>query len=474
MTLYTAEQVSEARVRGNRSGLRPSFAALRGTIAGIFAKFGSAASETARTRRSALLTFAIRVLSAGLLYLSQIAMARWMGTFDYGIYVFVWTWVMILGGLAHGGLNVAMIRLIPQHREHGEFDLVRGLLRYGRLFAFASSTMIAVLAALTLWAFQDLLSSYYVLPLFIALVCVPMFTLSDIQDGIGRANAWMLAGLVPPYVLRPLLLLITMAIAHGFGVQTTAVTAAAAAILATWLSALVQFAAIQREVARTFPVGPRRVDLALWTRTALPLLVIGGCEMLLQNTDVLIVSAYLSPSDVAIYFAAAKTMALIMFVHYAVGSASANRFAAHSARGDHDALARDVRDAVHLTFWPSLLLGGIILLCGEFLLSLFGPEFVAGYPVMMILVVGFLARSAMGPSEFLLNMAGQQVACASIFAASAVLNIVLNVLLVPVYGLPGAAISTATAITFAAAANCAVARYKLGLAIGIWSHVGRG
>jgi Na+-driven multidrug efflux pump len=68
-------------------------------------------------------------------------------------------------------------------------------------------------------------------------------------------------------------------------------------------------------------------------------------------------------------------MALIMFVHYAVGSAVANRFAALNARGDRKALNAYVRDAVNCTFWTSLLCAPNILALSKPPLWLFGPQF---------------------------------------------------------------------------------------------------
>jgi len=430
-----------------------------------------AETETTRTQRNALVAFAVRVAIAGLLYISQIVLARWMGGFEYGIYVFVWTWVLVLGGLAHLGLNLAMIRLLPEYLERSELPLLRGLMLGGRLASLGLGTILALLGMAALWPLSPYLESHYVLPLYLALVCVPMFSLSDTQDGLGRGRAWLSIALFPPYILRPLLLLMAMAAAHFAGLSMKATTAAGAAIFATWVATLVQTVLINRRAAGEIPPGERQYAFGIWFRTALPLLLVVAADLVLQNTDILVISRYLGPTDVGIYFAAAKTMSLIMFVHYAVGSAVANRFAALNARGDKEGLRSFVRDAVNWTFWPSLLCAAIILSLGKPLLWLFGPQFTDGYPVMFILVVGFLFRSAMGPAEFLLNMLGEQVLCASVLMTTAIMNIALNFALVPAFGLMGAASATALSLVMAALMNYVVARRRLDIEIGIWKNL---
>ncbi len=430
---------------------KPSPAALKRLAAQTIAIF-KGHSERERTQRDAVTAFGVRCASAALLYVAQIVLARWMGSSEYGIYVFVWTWVLVLGGLADLGLAMSTIRFISYYRERSEPALLRGLIRGARGIALSIGTLIAAAGMAGLWFFEPF-DSHYMLPAYLALVCVPLYALTSVQDGLGKGFAWMGIALFPPYILRPALLLAAMVVAHLAGLPMEAKTAAGAAIVATWATGVLQAVLIDRRIDQTVDVGPRQYAFKTWLVAAMPLLAITASELTLQSADVLIVSRYLTPTDVAIYFAAAKTMALIMFVHYAVGSAVANRFAALGARGDKESLRAFVRDAVHWTFWPSLAAAVALLILGVPLLWLFGPKFVSGYPVMLILVVGFLFRSSMGPAEFLLNMLGQQRLCATVLATTAVMNVALNFALVPTFGLMGAATATSVSLVAAALMN---------------------
>ena len=84
--------------------------------------------------------FIIRVLSAALAYLSQILLARWMGGSDYGVYVYVWTWVLLLGSMMDFGISASAQKIIPEYRTRGEHALLRGFLSGSRWMTFAVSS----------------------------------------------------------------------------------------------------------------------------------------------------------------------------------------------------------------------------------------------------------------------------------------------------------------------------------------------
>ena len=122
----------------------------------------------------------------------------------------------------------------------------------------------------------------------------------------------------------------------------------------------------------------------------------------------LVLRQFRPPEEVAHYYAAAKILALVTFVHFSVSAAVAHRFTAHRAAGDGTALAELAASTVRWTFWPSLLAVALILAFGKPILWLFGPDFQAGYPLMFILAVALIARAAVGPAERVLNMLGEQ------------------------------------------------------------------
>src|SRR4030081_2501790 len=78
-----------------------AIARLRSMVGGLL----GGSSEASVTKRLAGTIFIIRLVSAALAYLSQILLARWMGGADYGVYVYVWTWVLLLGSMMDFGIS---------------------------------------------------------------------------------------------------------------------------------------------------------------------------------------------------------------------------------------------------------------------------------------------------------------------------------------------------------------------------------
>jgi len=447
--------------------------AARLSLRGAAARLGAwrrDGSDRAIAQRNAGAAFLIRSASAGIIYLTQVLLARWMGRFEFGVYVYAWAWVGFLGMWAAGGIAPAAQRFIPEYRARGDQPGLRGFLFGSRWVSFAYGTIVGVLLAAAVLMLGDRIAPYYWLPLLIGAAVIPIFPVSSVQDTIARCFNWIELGLIPNYVIHPLIICAAVAAVHFLGLGVTAVHGLVAAAVGMWIMTLIQTALLRRRLRRAVAPGERRYELRYWMVSSLPIAFVDGFFLLLTYVDTLILQVFVGPADIAVYYAATKTLAILNFIYFAVSAASAHRFAQYYVAGEHDKLAAFLKDAVRWTFWPSLALGLALLALGKPILSLFGPGFAEGYPLMFVLAIGLMARASVGPAERLLSMQDQQRASAAIYAGAFATNLVLCLALIPHFGLIGAAASTASAIVVESTLLYVVTKRRLGLHIFVFGR----
>jgi len=424
---------------------------------------GGGSSEASLTRRLAGTIFIIRVVSAVFAYLSQILLARWMGGSDYGIYVYVWTWVLLLGSMMDFGTSASAQKIIPEYRSRGEHALLRGFLSGSRWMTFAVSSAVSLLLAGTVKLLSPWIDADAILPLYIGCLTLPAFVVANTQDGIARSHDWMRLGLMPQFIIRQALIIGFTAGAFALGFRLGATAAMLASAGAVWIAMIGQMIVLNRRLGGHIEPGAKAYDFRGWLAVSLPILLVESFYLLLSYTDVLLLQQFRPSEEVGVYFAVVKTLALISFIHYAMAATTAHRFAEYHALGDKPRLEAYVAHAINWTFWPSLAATAALLALGKPLLWLFGPQFVVGYDIMFIAAIGLVVRSAIGPVERLLNMLGHQHICALAYALAFVINVVLCVLLVPRFGGHGAAAATSVALIFETVLLFWIVRRRLGL-----------
>lgn len=436
-----------------------AIARLRRMLGGVL----GGSSEASVTKRLAGTVFIIRVVSAALAYFSQVLLARWMGGSDYGVYVYVWTWVLLLGSMMDFGISVTAQKIIPEYRAAGELALLRGFLSGSRWMTLLVSAGVSMLLAGVVKSLSPWIDPNAIVPLYLGCLTLPAFVVANTQDGIARSYDWMQLGLMPQFIVRQSLIIGFTAGAFALGFNLGATAAMLASAAAVWIAMLGQMMVLNRRLGGHVEAGAKAYDFRGWLAISLPILMVEGFYLLLSYTDVLVLQQFRPSEEVGIYFAVVKTLALVSFIHYAMSATTAHRFAEYHAAGDKVRLSAYVAHAIKWTFWPSLAATILLLAMGKPLLWLFGPHFVAGYDIMFIAAIGLVVRSAIGPVERLLNMLGQQYICALAYALAFVMNLVLCVALVPRFGGHGAAAATSIALVFETVLLFWITRRRLGL-----------
>ena len=90
----------------------------------------------------------------------------------------------------------------------------------------------------------------------------------------------------------------------------------------------------------------------------------------------------------------------------------------------------------------------IILIFGHLVLSLYGPEYEIGYKVVVYRAIGQFVNAGVGSVWLMLRMTGKTQYQVYGTMVGALLNIVLNYLLIPLYGINGAAIASMVVTIF--------------------------
>ena len=177
-----------------------------------------------------------------------------------------------------------------------------------------------------------------------------------------------------------------------------------------------------------------------------PRAVANLAQITIQRIDIVLVAIILGPAEAAIYTAATRFLVAGQFANSALSQAAQPRFAELFAVDDRrgaNVVYRATTAWLVVLTWPLYLLAVIY---GPEILSVFGHSYRAGDTVMVILGLTMLVATACGQVDMVLITTGRSSWSLANGLMAVVVNVTLDVLLIPRYGITGAAIGWAVAI----------------------------
>lgn len=406
--------------------------------------------------------FVVQLLGMAVAFATQVALARAMGTEPYGVYVYVFNWLILLLLFGRLGLGTASLRFVAGYAAQRDWPRLRGYLRTTAGLVTLGALAVSALTATAVTLLGDRVDAQIRATFYVACLVFLPFTLLQVASYVLRGLKRVFLAQLPVDVLQPGLV--------GLGALGLWLTGAGldapramgltlAAVLVTLAVALVGLGrSLPAEVRGATPLSERRA----WLRVSLPILLINAVHISMQRADVIVVGSLLGPADAALYASASRIAGLIAFGLTAVNAWAAPLISDLHARGDRAGLQRLVRFAVRGIFAVTLPACLVVVVFGGPLLALFGPEFQAARGVLVILAAGQLVNALVGPVGFLMTMTGQQDAAARILVVHAVANLVGLALLTPRFGPEGAAVAT----------SVVRASWNLWLLVVVWRRLG--
>ena len=180
-----------------------------------------------------------------------------------------------------------------------------------------------------------------------------------------------------------------------------------------------------------------------WWQASVPFFVVGIMSIAMHYGDILLLGLLSNAAETGAYFAANRLAQLVALPLFIVSGVLAPRFSEFETKGERGRLQAAATMGAHLSLWPTLGIAMLMLALPGWFLGLFGTEYAAASPVLVVLVIGHVFSVATGLGAVLLNMTGQQLISAYLLGSVLLLNLVLNFALIPRYGAFGAGVANA-------------------------------
>ena len=394
--------------------------------------------------------FSAHLLTAGLGFISSIIIARFYGAAVLGIVAVIQSVLILTTMFSVLGINTSILRLIPEHLVKYSPSSAFKLYRKTQYLVMGGSLIIGALLFLNSDIIADKVFSKpylaYYFSLAAAFVVFRSMMVLSTQAVRGLSLARMFAFMQVLFPCFNLILLILLTIFLGSeGVPVYALLGGFA--LTSIVGWLVMESSFKERIQPQDLVEPIPVREIL--SISLPMLVTATMTFVIDEAGVILLGIFRSQAEVGYYVIAVKLATLTTIILLAINAMAAPKFSELFHSGNIDALFHVAKKSAKLIFWTTTpMLVGFVILGRPVLNIIFGHEFVIAYPSLLLLVLGQFVQSISGSTEFFMNMTGNQNAFRNIMLFSAIINMGLNVWLIPEIGISGAALAAMVGLGF--------------------------
>ena len=407
----------------------------------------------------------IKVATAGLTYITYVVLSRTQTESEYGHFAFGLALATVLAILAGMGQSTAVLRLWPQLRAQGGKGDAEAVVAAGSAITIGASLILAGLLCVLAVASIPFLPPRETINHFIgaAFLILPM-ALAEYKSSVLRAQGSLWTALLPRDIVWRLALPAAVMALFAAGVVLSgpdALTLSAALLIGALVMQV--GVALRRHYAILPAIAPVRSHWRRWGSLSNWLLLGALIETFTLNADVILVGFMLDLESSGLYFNAFRTAGLMTLFTFAIELVIAPMVAEHY----HSGAMRKAQAIIALCAWAgfvfSLAIFAIFLFFGEFILSLFGPSYAEGTLVLLLLAFGLLFDAVTGPSKIVMMMTGHERAYAGIFGAIMGLGFLVQIAVIPIFGIVGAAAVNMGARIVAQVAIALWCRYRIGL-----------
>lgn len=389
-------------------------------------------------------TLGVKIVGAGLAFLMQIVLTRTLGAEQYGVYIYALTWAQLVALVGAFGFPTASVRFVSEYRGQKSYTLLNGFLRFSRRLALILSLALGgAMGAIAAWLYTPsaMLYTFWgaaLLPIAQSTLAVRLAEIKGMQH--------IVVAYAIDQIVRPVIVIVTVGGVVWLGKVLVSYEAMGIYVGGTAMSALLAMWVGYKVLPKDLWGAGHGEKNSQWFAAARDMVLIAGFNLVLFRADTIMVGSLIGTTEAGLYTIASRISGLMAFMLVAVNSSIGPIIADAYAKEEYDEMKSTITFGARIVFACSFGAAIFLFVTGEWILSLFGPEYTKSFWVMMTLVIGQIANAWAGPAMLALNMTGFESVSARIQIGVAVLNLVLNIALILLFGVIGAAVATGMSI----------------------------
>jgi len=431
-------------------------------IVKIFQKFNHDTHLNEILKGSAI-TFVLKIAGMLLGYALIFIISRNYGADGVGLYSIAINTLIFLSMIAVMGLNISILRYAGQFNQNSDTTKLKLLYQHACELSLPLSLVFALILYLcagkiAIYLFHN---SIYTEIFRVAAFILPFFVAQDINVEFIRGIKKLKISEYFRSVNRPLFTICLLPVAVILINRSPALPVYTLGI-GVCLGSIYTFIFIKKHLKTGCSISKNKFSKKELIYTSFPMMITSVASFAMGNVSIFLLEIF-STTDVAGIFSVAYKIA--MFINIAlvvVNTISAPKFSELFWAKKYKELQVVLDHSSKLIFTSSLTMALILLCFTEFALSIFGDEFVQGKFTLIILVVGQMFNAMTGSVGIFMNMTGRQKILRNAFLLASLFNISLQIVLIPIFGIEGAALGCMAGSIAVNVFSVAYVRYKSG------------
>ncbi len=394
-----------------------------------------------KTVKGSAAVFSMALLTGLIGYVIRIVLSRQLSLEDFGLFYAVFTFVIFFDMFKNLGLNHALMKFIPEFKVKKKYGEIRSIIKY---VLFTNLTAAIVISAIWLIFSNYLAANYFnnVISTELLFILSIYFVISVFLDTLAYSCLGFQRNLF--FSLRLFLInvfvLAGIVLSKNLGVISPALSYAGAVIL-TGIVFVFLF-------KKSFKIPKRKSKFSskLYKQLfkfGIPLTLTIAGSTIIGYIDVLMLTFFRNLEEVGVYSAVLPSAIFFSVIGRAIGTVLIPVVSEMWAKKKYKEVNRGVK---LINYYLSLLLAPLVIIffifSKQIITILFGEQFAIGHIAFRILIIGAAFHSLFSINGNSITARGKPQTVTKIVLFLAVVNIIVNLLLIPKYGMVGAAIAT--------------------------------